>query len=171
MTRANINIICGYPKLHTFEKGGDGYPSEVIPEIFNLVLSCAHSQYGETKENKMTLEFWDTPQSWDLSDFINDLGLTLGHVGNFCYAYEIDFKKQTVKAWESAMRWVNAPLDWEARGWNCWKGSNGKFGYSNWVKGKKLVDLKFSDMVRMEHCTGETYKPCIIPEVLGENAK
>ena len=143
MTRANFEIICGYPKKHCFEKGSDGYLSGVMGDIFKFILSCAHIDGGN-------LEFYESPAAWDLAAFIKECNLTLGHVGNFCYAYEIDFKKKTVKAWNSNTRWVNAPENWEERGWSCYKNEKGKWGYTTWVKGKMLINIKFKEMIRIE---------------------
>lgn len=149
MTRANVVIIAGFPAKHCFEKGGDGYLSGVMEHIFNLVKSVS-----KTREDRIlgkVIEFWDMPDSRDLSTFIDSCSLTLGHVGNFSYAYEIDLNKQTIKAWDYKTSWVNAPLDWEERGWSCHRGKNGKYGYTNYVKGKRLVDIKFSDAVKIEN--------------------
>ncbi len=149
MTRANVVIIAGYPAKHYFEKGGDGYLSGVMEDIFNFVQSI--SRRREDRILGVTIDFWDRPDSSGLSTFIEDCNLTLGHVGNFSYAYEIDLNKQTIKAWDYKTSWVNAPLNWEEKGWSCYKGKNGKYGYDNFVKGKKLVDIKFSDAVKLEN--------------------
>ena len=146
MTRANILIISGYPSKHYFERGSDGYPTEVMPEIFKLVLAAAHPNHEFKKE----IDFFDNVSSVDLAKFIDECSLTLGNVGNPCYYYEVDFKKQTVKAWESTTRWVYAPKNWKERGWVCNETKNGRAGYTNLVKGKKLIDVKFSDMIRMK---------------------
>lgn len=166
MTRANFEIICSYPKKHYFERGSDGYLSGVLPDIFEFILSCAHLAH----DNKRKLEFYDRPGSLDFARFVSECNLTMGSVGNFSYVYEIDFNKQTVKAWDSKTRWVNAPEDWEARGWGCWKGKNGKFGYTNWVKGKLLVDIKFTDMVSLAQ-TIKGFQPIVSAKLLDELIK
>ena len=140
MTRANFEIICGYPKKHYFEKGSDGYPESVLPEIFELIKDVSRKVAGE-------ILFWGEPDGMALSKFIEELNLGLVLVGNFCYYYQIDFGKQTIKAWDSGLRWVNAPDNWKERGWNCYIGKNGKYGYDTWIKGKLLVNITFSEVV------------------------
>ncbi len=154
MTRANIDIICGFPKKHSFEVPNSGYLNQIMPEIFKLIASCAHSNYDDNKK----MEFYDNVGGQDLAKFIESCNLTLGHVGNFSYAYEIDFKKQTVRAWESTDRWVNAPINWKERGWVCNETRKGKAGYTTWVRGIKLVDLTFAEMVTMAKNTPEVEK-------------
>ena len=145
MTRANFYIIAGYPKMHTFERGSDGYPSGVMEDIFKFVLSVA-----KVDKEKKELSFWDNSNGQDLANFISDCNLILGHVGNFSYAYEINLKERTVRAWESTTRWINAPKDWKEKGWSCYENKKGVAGYTTWVKGKKLFDVKFSEMIIVE---------------------
>lgn len=141
MTRANFNIIAGYGSIK-LQIGSDGYLSGVIDEVKELVKSVASTN----SFFKDGFGFYDNPSGDDLGKFISDLNLSIGHVGNFSYAYEIDFVKQKIKAWDSTIYWVNAPEDWEARGWNCWKGNNGKYGYTNWRKGKLIYDKTFLEI-------------------------
>ena len=86
--------------------------------------------------------------SRDISNLVEACGLTFGHVGNPSYFYEIDFVNKHVKVWDSRISWVNAPIDWKERGWNCWIGKNNKYGYSNWVKGKKIYDKSLKELVK-----------------------
>jgi hypothetical protein len=131
-----------------------------MEDIFKFIHSTA---YFDTHHEKK-LKFYDRPNAWDLAEFIKEANLTLGHVGNFSYFYEIDFNKQTFKAWDYTTRWINAPVDWEARGWRCWKGTNGKFGYSTFCKGKKLLDVTFLDIVKLD----ENKKPVINQTLLNK---
>jgi hypothetical protein len=95
------------------------------------------------------LGFYDNPDTTDLADLITSCGLTLGSVGNFNYIYEIDFVKQTLKVWRYTTRWVNAPENWKEKGWVCWLGDNGRYGYTNWVKGKLLFSKAFFELVSL----------------------
>ena len=36
------------------------------------------------------------------------------------------------------MYWKNAPSDWKEKQYNCWKGKNGKDGWTEWRKGKPV---------------------------------
>lgn len=142
MTRANIVIVHGsYPKKAFLEKGSDGYPSEVIPELVKFLVAHVNNSSSEERLYKYV-------SSDALVTLMSELYLTLGQIGNFYYAYEVDLVKGTIKAWESKTRWVNAPADWEKRGWVCWLGSNGKYGYTNWVKGKIVFSTDIETLLK-----------------------
>ena len=136
MTRANVHLITNQG---TFKLQGnsDMYPSSVFPSIFNLVSNTMSENYDWVKQG---------PDGNTLSTFISEQNLTLGSVGNFSYFYEINFTTRVVKCWENKLSWVNAPENWKERGWNCWIGKNGKFGYTNWVKGKCIFQKSFEEM-------------------------
>jgi len=93
--------------------------------------------------------FYDRPDSRELSEFIESVGLTLGYVGNPCYYYEIDFVNQLVKVFGTVSRWINAPVDWEAKGWKgLYIGKNGKMGYRDCnIKGKLIYIKDLSELV------------------------
>jgi hypothetical protein len=143
MTRANVIIVTTQGKFK-FQANSSAYPSYFGKTMFNFIRHCATQNLGASPVNG--IGFYE-PESNILSELINDLGLSLGSVGNFDYVYEFDFVKRTFKVWESKLSWVNAPIDWRERGWNCWLGKNGKFGWSNWVKGKLIFNSTFYDMV------------------------
>lgn len=140
MTRANFIIVTRQGKFK-FQSNSSAYPSYMGESILEFALSTASTNGGATNG------FYDNPDSRELSNFIENCGLTLGHVGNPSYFYEIDFVKQHVKAWDNKLSWVNAPLDWKERGWSCWEGKNGKFGYTNWVKGKLIYNKRLSELL------------------------
>ena len=120
MTRANILIISDGNKFK-LRIGSDGYPADVLPIL--IPYKDARDYY-----------------ELDLRQFVIDLGLTLGHIGNPCYYYDLNLDDHWLKAWKSTMYWVNAPENWRERGWNCHLGGNGKYGYENWRKGILVYD-------------------------------
>ena len=125
MTRANLLVITRFGRFK-FEWGSDAYPEDVKEFLKQLATMKEMPGVDWLAEN-------------------NPAGrLTPGTIGNPYYYYEVDQLKGTVTAWESATYWVNAPEDWEARGWRCWKGSNGRYGYTNWRKGKRLERFQVS---------------------------
>ena len=139
-TRANFHLITKQG-LHKFQSNSSAYPSEMLPKIFRLVQSCEFN----------TKDFGE-PDSLGLSDLFDGCGLTLGSIGNFSYVYELNFINKTLRVWNNKFRWVNAPNDWQERGWNCWVGGkNNTYGYTNWIKGKLLVSLKFDQMLTLTH--------------------
>lgn len=143
MTRANFKIITKDGTLN-MQCNSSAYPSEMMKPLLTFAISTHSSNMGATNG------FYQNVGSNDLATLIDAIGLTIGSVGNASYYYEVDFIKQTVKVWENAMYWVNAPLDWEVRGWNCWKGTNGKYGYSNWRKGKLIYEIGFKSIITVK---------------------
>jgi hypothetical protein len=139
MTRANIYIITSQGKFK-FQSNSSAYPSNIMDSIIHFALSVVSGR-EETP-------VYDQPDSRELSKFIDELGLTIGLVGNFSYVYEIDFTQCTIKVWENSLRWVTAPADWKERGWNCWIGGKNKtYGYTNWVKGKNIYNKTFDSLI------------------------
>ena len=119
MTRANLLVITRFGRSK-FEWGSDAYPESVREFLKQLAAMKEMPDVDWLAEN-------------------NPAGpLTPGTVGNPYYYYEVNQLKGTVTMWDSSIYWVNAPEDWKARGWNCWQGENGRYGYSNWRKGKRL---------------------------------
>lgn len=142
MTRANVYVITRQGKFK-FQANSSAYPSNVMGDIIEFATSAASKNAIFNGQ----IGFYDHPDSRALSTLIYEMGLTLGEVGNFSFVYEIDFVKQRVKVWNSTTYWVNGPEDWEAKGWNCWKGKNGKYGYTNWKKNKLLFDKHFISLI------------------------
>jgi hypothetical protein len=140
MTRANIVIITRQGKFN-FQCNSSAYPSNVMAIVLKFATSTASTNSGATNG------FYDAPDSRELAEFIEDFGLTLGHVGNPSYFYDIDFVKQTVKVWDKKQRWVTAPADWKERGWNCYESKKGVFGWHTDIKGKLIYEKKFSELV------------------------
>lgn len=118
MTRGNI-VIKWYKNIWNFEIGSDAYPENIVPLLFTLLKKNPYQLYLN-----------------DLSELFGNAAL--GHVGNWSYWYEINLSAHTINVWESKVRWVNAPANWKEQGWYCWLGVNGKYGYIDWVKGKKI---------------------------------
>jgi hypothetical protein len=139
MTRANITIITRQGKF-LFQGNSSMYPSNTMEDVFKFATSTAH-------KFKNKLDFHDEPDSRDLSNFIENCGLTLGQIGNPSYFYEIDFVEKKIRVWDYKMRWVNAPIDWKEKGWKCYEGKNGKYGWDSIVKGKLLLQLSFREMI------------------------
>lgn len=123
MTRANLLVITRFGRFK-FRWGSDAYPEDVREFLVKLA-----------RMNEMPSVDW-------LAENNPAGNLTPGTVGNPYYYYEVDQLKHTVTMWDSDVYWVNAPDDWKERGYNCWQGKNGRYGYSNWRKGKKLKHLK-----------------------------
>ena len=118
MTRVNI-ILIDHGKKYYFNIGSDCYPETIIPWLKELV-----------RRNYV-----------DMAHFfgVNPAGnLQLGKIGNPYFIYEVDLDNGIIRAWSTQVRWRNAPEDWRARGWNCWLGENGKYGFPVWVKGKRV---------------------------------
>ena len=140
MTRANFTIITEQGKFK-LQANSSAYPSNVMDDLLKFAMSTATENAGGING------FYDEPDPEALSNFINDLYLTLGHVGNPTYFYDVDFVNKRVKVWGYASRWINAPSDWKERGWNCWVGKNGKYGYTSFVKGRNLYDKSFDEVL------------------------
>lgn len=144
-TRANILVIqeC-FPKKVNFEIASSGYPSYVLDTLVNF---CTEHiiKYGSGEK-----KLYNRIDGMALRDFTNDLCPTISVVGNPSYIYEIDLVKGTLKVWNTKTKWVNAPLDWKERGWNCWLGSNNKYGYTTWCKNKLLINY---DIFALEKLT------------------
>lgn len=138
MTRANFVIITPDGKFK-LQANSSAYPSEIMRPIAELVSSVASDNGGATNG------FYERPESLDFAKFVEDVGLTLGHVGNPTYFYTIDFVQKRVFVWGTCSRWINAPVDWEAKGWRgVYLGKNGKMGYRDCnIKGKKIFDGSF----------------------------
>lgn len=139
MTRANILIVTPEGRFK-FQANSSAYPSQTMAPILLFATSTAHKNRGVNNG------FYSEPDGTALSQFISDLDLTLGSIGNPSYFYEVDFVKQHVKVWGYKFRWNNAPLDWEERGWNCIENNKGQIGWNSFVKDKLLYNKKFSDL-------------------------
>jgi hypothetical protein len=122
MTRGNISII-SRGSIFRFHVGSNAFPADTCPAL---------EKYINEPDYYLV----------DLPELCNELGLQLGHVGNPCFIYELNLDSHTLTVWETKLRWVNAPIDWKEKGWNCYIGTNGKYGYHNWIKGKKVYPEK-----------------------------
>ena len=123
MTRANLVIIAACGQRTCLEFGSDASPSEGMARFLG---NLAIMEYGPDLE-------------WLQAN--NPAGMiSIGEVGNPSYFYEVDQRTHTVRAWNAKTRWVNAPDDWQERGYGCYKGTNGRYGYTNWIKGKNISD-------------------------------
>lgn len=118
MTRGNLTIKC-YKNKWLFQISSDGYPEDIVPSLLKIIKLNVYDIYLDTIQNLIG-------------------NVALGHVGNPCYYYDIDLVEKTIKVYESKTYWVNAPDNWKELGWYCWQGSNGKMGYIDWRKGKKI---------------------------------
>lgn len=117
MTRGNLIIQSPAQGLSFYYQiNSSAYPREIIPEL---------------------LKYDGTPESLDL-------GLEPGQVGNFSYFYELDVTSGTLKVWDSTTYWQNAPKNWKEKGYNCWMGKNGQYGYTNWKKKNRLDILGYT---------------------------
>ena len=94
-----------------YEIPSSAYPEEVVPQL---------------------LKYDGTPES------LIDSYVSPGNVGNADYFYEINATDGTLKVWDSQVFWVSAPANWKERGYHCWKGNDGRYGFSSWRKGKRL---------------------------------
>lgn len=140
MTRANIVIITPQGKFK-FQANSSAYPSWMMEDVIKFATSTASNNGGASNG------FYPQPDTPELSAFIENTSLTLGHVGNPSYFYDIDFVKQTVKVWDKKRRWNYAPVNWEERGYHCPEKKNDKFGWHSDVKGKLIYEKKFSELV------------------------
>jgi hypothetical protein len=147
-TRANITIIqdC-FPKKVYFELTSSGYPSHVLDTLVNF---CTEHIIKQDTGHGVTKRIYNRISEIALRDLVVDLCPSISVVGNPSYIYEIDLVKGTFKAWNTRTKWVNAPLDWKERGWNCWLGNNNKYGYPTWCKNKLLVNF---DIFALENLT------------------
>lgn len=151
MTRANFLIITRSGKFK-MQGNSSCYPSNTMSNVLTFATSTASMNAGAKNG------FYDEPYSQDIAEFIESIGLTFGYVGNPTYYYEIDFVKQSVKVFETKSRWINAPLDWEEKGWvGVYQGKNGRMGYKDHnVKGKCIYQKSFSELVdNMKHLKSE----------------
>ena len=142
MTRANFLIVTRSGK-YKMQGNSSCYPSHMMASVLTFATSTASDNSGAING------FYDEPDSLALSEFIQNCGLTLGYVGNPNYYYEIDFVNQVVKVFGTKSRWINAPEDWEAKGWRgLYKGENGRMGYKDhWIKGKCIYQKSLKDLV------------------------
>jgi hypothetical protein len=137
MTRANFTIVTREGKFK-MQGNSSCYPEEVLPRAIKFMKSTESSNPGATNG------FYDEPDSSDIADFIQKVGLTFGSVGNPSYFYDIDFVKHSIKVYDTKSRWVNAPADWEEKGWSGVWERNGKMGWMNHnVKGKCIHEEYF----------------------------
>jgi len=142
MTRANFTIITNEGKIK-LQCNSSAYPSEIMKPLLLFAIStyAKNNYFGEGKDG-----FYENPEGFYLGEFIRDLNLSIGHVGNPSYYYEIDFVKQTIKVWANAMYWVNAPSDWKERGWYCYLYKSNNYGYHAWRKGKLIYNNTFRNV-------------------------
>jgi len=122
-TRGNLTIK-RYNDKWLFEIPGDAEPKEIVPLLLKL---------ADTVDHGITI-----------SRLQDDLGnVYLGHVGNPCYYYDLNLITKEVKAYNTQRRWVNAPIDWEEKGWMGLYTDNGRLGYHSEVRGKKIDISKY----------------------------
>ena len=120
-TRANLTIKY-YDNKWKFEMNSYPIPKDVVPQLLLMVDKCKN-------QHDLCLSM--------LQEAFDDM--SLGHIGNADYFYEIDLVKKTINAYESKMTWINAPSNWKERGWlGIYEGKNGRMGYTSIVKGKKI---------------------------------
>ena len=125
-TRANLTIK-SYDNKWKFYMHSYPIPDDVVPRLLTMIDV-------RNNQHEITLSI--------LQDEFDDM--SLGHIGNADYFYEVDIIKKTIGVWDSKMKWVNAPVNWEAKGWmGIYEGDNGRMGYMSIVKGKKLDITKY----------------------------
>ncbi len=166
MTRANIEIIQEYfPTKAHLVINSDGYPENVVPALVNFLVE--HVNEGAIYRNKVNKtpvtekELYGSIDSGALQNLLKETYATIGSIGNFSYAYKVDLLKGTITAWNSGTRWINAPENWEERGWSCWIGKNGKAGYTTWIKGKKVFEITLEQLLKEKQYTVEDEVRCI----------
>ena len=128
MTRANLIIKRAHERTIELHWGSDAYPEQVKPFLEALI----HEVAGD---------------SLNVNDFAehNPAGnISFGLVGNPYFIYEVDLSAKHARGWSTKTRWVNAPQDWKARGWGCYLGENGRYGYPTWVKNHLVLDITAS---------------------------
>ena len=125
MTRANITIRSLGRKFE-LQLGSDGYPEEVVPIL---------------KEQLKATDYY----GFDLYILTHNFNVSLGHVGNPYFYYDLDLDENTLKCYKATTYWVNAPENWKERGWYCWLGENGKYGYTNWRRGRLIQFEKLEE--------------------------
>ena len=92
MTRANIVIIDQYGQKGKFQANSSAYPEFIGPLLLGLISNCfSVNRAFEDKPNNFGFY---SPDSIELSQLISDAGLTIGHVGNFSYHYEVNFQNE-----------------------------------------------------------------------------
>lgn len=146
MTRANFLVITENGKFK-FQGNSSCYPSYIFEYIVRFATSVKSSNLG-AKDG-----FYTSPDSSDIAEFIENIGLTFGYVGNPTYYYKIDFINREVKIFDTKSKWVNAPIDWEEKGWRgCYQNDKGQFGYMDcWSKGKCIYKKTFIQLVNKEY--------------------
>ena len=130
MTRSTIIILSAIQKIKfAFGMHSDGYPDTVLPIL----------------------------RTWSGSvESLRDLYLDCHWAGNFSYWYELNIDTGKLIAWESQTYWKNTPDDWKKCGYNCWMGANGKYGWSEWRKGKRVAEESISP-IPLRLITDTTY--------------
>ena len=152
MTRANFTIVTKQGKFK-MQSNSSAYPSNMMESIIKFATSTASTNSFFDKElgiDEKAIGFYPEPESRAISEFIEACGLSFGSVGNPTYFYEIDFVNRHVKVWKTTSRWINAPVDWEAKGWRgVWEGKNGKMGYmDNNIRGKMIYNKPLKELVK-----------------------
>lgn len=122
MIMGNISIISN-GSIFRFHVGSNAFPIDTCPILEKYI-------------NEPDYYFVDLPE------LCNELGLRLGHVWNPYFIYELNLNSHTLTTWNTKLRWVTATTDWKEKGLNCHVGRNGKYGYHNWIKGKKVCPKK-----------------------------
>ena len=146
MTRANFLIITDSGKFK-MQGNSSCYPSNIMEYIITFALSVKSNNLGAKNG------FYTNPDSNDIAEFISDVGLTFGYVGNPTYYYKIDFVNHIVKIFDTKSRWVNAPFDWEKKGWvGCYQNDKGNWGYKDCnAKGKCITKKTFIELYNKEY--------------------
>lgn len=117
-TRAQIQIISVLQGIDfIYGISSDGYPSRILEPLKTF--------------------------DGDIANLAHELYMNIDPAGNVDYYYQINCDTNTLTYWRSQIYWRNAPEDWKERGWNCWLGKNGKYGWSEWRKGKKLEEYRY----------------------------
>jgi hypothetical protein len=156
-TRANITLTTRQGKFK-FQANGSAYPSNVMKSILTFAISVVSRNAYFKKVGG--IGYYDNPDGYELGNFIAQMDLQLGHVGNPTYFYDIDFTFGIIKVFESKRRWVNAPNDWQAKGWvNLEQNSKGRWGYYTEIKGKEIYNRFVLDLVDLTNVTEIVLKP------------
>lgn len=138
-TRANLLIIQdSYQKKIYLERMNSGNPEELLPAI---VKFCKSQIWNDIVVKII---------GHGIGDLINDLELSMSKIGNFSYHYEINLIDETVKIWKFANRWVYAPENWKEKGWSCYEIKNGRYGYTNRIKGKLLFNMDLKALANLK---------------------
>ena len=146
MTRANIEIVQdAFPKRTFLEVGSDGYPSNILEPMVKFLTDHIWNWAITNKEETI---HYQQIQKCEYVDLVTNLCAAPGGVANFSYSYKIDLIQGKITVWNSTLRWFYAPKNWEERGWTCNETKNGRAGYTNWVKGKKLHEINLTDIIK-----------------------